>query len=150
MEGRALLTSAAVSAAIASIQQAETQVKHDISVEISTLKANIVTIQQATSTFISGLPSGDKTEANNAVRDEKFAIGQQNFLIKALQQAEGQYNAALNNAIGGLNKGKLDPVTVPGLLDTAGSNIGQEILAIDSAATYELSALTGTFATGNT
>ena len=150
MEGRALLSSAAVSSAVSSVQQAESAALSQISQEISTLKSNIVTIEQSTTAFISTLSPGDKTETNNAIRDEKFAIGQQNFLIGAFNQLEKQTKSTLGSVITALNKAKLNPVTVPNILSTASDNLEAEIGTIDSTATFELSGLTGTFATGNT
>jgi hypothetical protein len=150
MEGRALLSSAAVSSAVSSVQQAESSALNQISQEISTLKSNIVTIEQSTTAFISSLSPGDQTETKNAIRDEKFAIGQQNFLIGALNQLEKQTKSTLGSIINALNKGRLDPATVPDILSTASDNLQAEIGTIDSTATFELSGLTGTFATGNT
>ena len=144
MEARALLTSAAVTSAIASVQQAEVFVQQEINMEIATLRSNIVAIEHATSAFI----ASHKSESNLAIRDEKFAIGQQLFLISVLDQTEGQYKATLNAGISGLKSGRLDPRTVPSILTTGEDNLKSEISTIGSTATFELSGLTGTFAAG--
>lgn len=150
METRALLTSAAVNSAIGSIVQAGTYVQQQIGAEIATLESNIVTIEQSTAVFEANYAKGDKTLTDLAVRDEKYAIGQQLFLIDLLESAQKQYASTLNAGIGGLKDGRLDPRTIPNILTAADTVLTTELGAVDAAATYELDGLVGTFAAGKT
>jgi hypothetical protein len=148
MEAKTLLTSAAVTAAIVSVQQAEVAVEKSIATEIATLKANIVTIEKATATFDTTYAKGNKTLTALASRDETYAIAQQTFLISVLTKTESAYSATLDSGISALKSGKLAPSTIPNILSTGESNLTAELSTVNSTATYELDGLTGTFAAG--
>ncbi len=150
LEGRALLASAAVTAAVDSLNQAKMEVHSQISAEIATLNSNIATITQSYHTFLSTYAMGNKTTEHNALRDEKYGIGQQLFLIHELQTTQKQYDSTLNTAIKGVEHGKIDPMYVPDVISTGGSNLQAEIGTIDSTASSELNGLTATFDSGNT
>ena len=172
MEGRALLASAAVSAAIYTVQQGELDQQREISQEVTYLKSNIVSIQDATNTFIYNAKSdilakqqdaianpgngaadkaaiaADQKNIKNAGRDQTYAINQQNQLIKQLQTLSQQVTVFDTAQIKGLNNGKIDPTTA---MNTSGNYTGyiiSSINTIDTQASHDLDGLTGTFDSG--
>ena len=172
MEGRALLASAAVTSAIFMVEQAQLDLHREIGSEVTILKSNILTIEDATSTFIYNARSdilsqkqdelanpanaaadkaaiaADQLNIKNATRDEKFAIGQQNQLIRQLVKLGKQGDSTANSEIKGLNRGKIDPANVPTDISNFSDMIQTSITNIDTQATTDLNGLTSTLASG--
>jgi HEAT repeat protein len=172
MEGRALLTSAVVQGAIYQVQQTQVEAKDLIADEVLVLKSNILAIESTTNDFIAGAQSdilsqkqdilanpgdadadnaaikADQLNIKNANRDEKFAIGQQNSLIKSLNTVEKQALALTNYNIIQLKKGTQDPTTISTVLGNESNYFQTRVSEIDAQATNDLNGLTITLASG--
>jgi hypothetical protein len=172
MEERALLTSAAATAAIFAVQQTQLDLQLQVAQEMNTLKNNSVSIQNATNVFIRNVKSdilslrqdaasnpanraadnaaiaADERNIKNAMRDEKFAIGQQNDLIRQLGKLDKQINSTASAEINGLKRGRIDPGTVDASIVTFTETVQTSIMTIDTQATNDLVALTSTLDSG--
>jgi hypothetical protein len=172
MEEKVVLSSAAVTGAIYQVQQAQLDGHDAIYTELFTLKTNIISIQQATESFIYNTNSDivslkqdylatpanksadlkliakDKTNIKLAERDEKFAITQQNTQIKSLSALSKQVDSTAAAEIKGLNKGTINPTTVPASITSSTTTLTTAITTIDTTATDDLNKLVAVYNNG--
>jgi hypothetical protein len=172
MEGRALLTTAAVTAAVASVQAELVVNDTALAAEATILQSNALAIESASATFtastkadlayreanLKATPANatidnrdiayDKALIKNIARDEKFALAQQANLMKTLDKDANANTKTLNGTISGLNKGTISPTTISATLTANTTKLNAEIAAIDVQATHDVNGLLGTFAAG--